>query len=76
MKGVTNHKEKRVFLFIHESPIVSSASSNGDPFTDCIALNIITGNALAYFSAFSIDFSGVGVDPVRISEMHCRNRKK
>lgn len=53
-----------------------STSSNGSPRTVCMAERMMTGNADAYLSAFRIDFLGVGVEPVRTSDRHCRKRNR
>lgn len=42
----------------------TSSGSNGSPMTVCIAERMMTGNAVAYLSAFKRDRRGVGVDPV------------
>lgn len=43
--------------------------------TPCMALKKMTGNAVAYLRALSIERLGVGVDPLTTSEMHWRKRK-
>lgn len=45
------------------------------PTTLCIALKMMTGNAVAYLTAFAIDFFGVGVEPEKTSDRHWRKRK-